>query len=226
MVKPRKPRPKPQTRIVSDEERDKRRVLVAAMRFEQCLSYADIAKGLLKKGIKAAISTIQNDVERARVALKNDFERQFDATEAVARVVARFEAIEEQAVRMAQKGQPGSRLHALRVAGFAAQAKFDVLRETRLIPDELALGNRDRRPDERLPNAKEIMVWAERARVLDAQLIPPAERDGDYGSELDETPQRLIEAGTKTDASTEAATGTEDGTPGTRARPTRRIRAV
>lgn len=226
------------TRIVKPEETLARRRIVARLRFADRLSLPDIKRALDKQGFQAALSTIATDVEWCAKGIKADFSDTFDATTEVAKIIQTFDMIEERAVHQALRGTPGAKLHALRVAGFAAQAKFDVMRETRLIPDELTLGDRDKRPDERLPNAKEIRTWLDQARVLDAQLVPTAESEGDYGSEVEEptkdaAQQRRLPAAPSTpNVGAAQATGTEDLRPGDpdaglpAHTPVRRIRAV
>jgi hypothetical protein len=168
---------------------ERRRNIVARLR-PLGYSYRQIVQFLAERvtpPIHVSIQTIATDIEKIYADFRRLYSaRGFDARVYIAETVARYDATEMLAMRLARaEKDTGKAAQLLRVANESRRLKTDLLQDTHFVPRNLGtlyFGDEDEGAKvERVPSGEELWKLFESVNVIEGELVSSAERAWLYG---------------------------------------------
>ena len=177
-------RGRPQERL----DIDRRRRLVAKYRFVRGFTEQQISKVLREKhGIEATQQIVNRDIQKARVEFRKYYgnREQFEATEEVAKVLARYERIVLWTMRRAQAEKDNGKFATLMRAATQASTEYTALLQSVGLVDKrlgtLFIAPEDGKRSERLPTGTQLSKLFEDTKILEGEIVADAERAWLYG---------------------------------------------
>lgn len=173
-------------------EMERRRALVADLRFHKQLTLVEIADELARQDppIKVTIATISRDVDFLRMKVKRAFRvGDYDARTEFGIMIASIKAVAGRSFRKADlvEESDGKEAALHRKVGLDAMKQlYEMLADVGLIDkrDFMLPPDEDGKKAERLPSGDELRKQFESINVIDAEVTSVAERAWMYGDDI------------------------------------------
>jgi hypothetical protein len=166
---------------------ERRRAFVREFRIERALPLDDVQSELRKRGFEVHKSTVSRDAAYVAEQISIEYSTRFDVFAEIGTTCARLDhATADVSKALAGKVTPMERAALTGKLAILILAKFSVLQRVGLLPQDVTtLITLPDAPAERIPTGaelrQEVTELLNAARVLDSDLIPRAEREGDWG---------------------------------------------